>query len=251
LEQKRTRAERERSSLAYIQYNTAQQQWKSSPVGSYLGFTSRGNNNINNGRIMSASDAFLNAVGWTPDKFKITSLPSAMPPTVIPNASNFVISDHPDRRLTQLWRAIPAGYDPKPEFTGYTRTYIWSNKWNRNTTGNNNLYSLPLMRIAEAYLTRSIIRFREGNRAGAAQDLNVVRTRAGIPTVDATTLTEVIIHEERMRELAFEDDRLYYLQALSLPIPAGDRGTGAEAWNSPLFAIPIPAIESDVNPNAR
>ncbi len=234
----------------YIQFNTAQQQWKSSPVGSYLGFTSRGSNTVNGSRVLSAGDAFLAAAGWTPDQFTITNLPASKPPAVLPTAANFVISGHPDKRLTQLWRAIPAGYDPKPEYTGYPRTYVWANKWNRSE-GNNNLYSLPLMRSAEAYLTRAIIRLRAGDRAGALQDVNAVRTRAGLPAISDAELTEEAVHVERMRELAFEEDRLYYLQALDLPIPPGDRvGTGPEPWNSPRFAMPIPSIETDLNPGA-
>jgi len=235
----------------YVQYSTAQQQWKSSPVGSFLGFTARGNNNINTGRTISASNAFLNAVGWQPTSFTITAVPAARPPQTLGNANSFVIQ-HPDKRLTQLWRAIPGGFDPRTEFTSYTDTFVWSNKWNRTTTGNNNLFSYPFMRIAEAYLTRAIIRFQENNAAGAAEDLNVVRRRAGLAPIAAAALTANDIHTERMRELAFEDDRLYYLQALGLPIPAGDRqGEQPLDWKSDRFAMPLPAIETDLNPNAR
>lgn len=235
----------------YVQYSTSQQQWKSSPVGNYLGFTFRGNNNVNGSRTISASDAFLTAAGWTPADFTITNLPAARPPQAQPTAANFVIQAR-DRRLAQLWRAIPAGFDPRPEYTTYTRTYLWCNKWNRTTTGNNQLFSLPLMRIAEAHLTRAILRFRDGDRAGAADDLNAVRRRAGLDPVTAAALTEDLVHTERMRELAFEDDRLYYLQSLSLPIPPGDRtGEAPLDWKSERLAMPVPAIESDLNPNAR
>ncbi|HLL94753.1 MAG TPA: RagB/SusD family nutrient uptake outer membrane protein, partial [Spirosoma sp.] len=108
------------------------------------------------------------------------------------------------------------------------------------------------MRIAEMYLTRAIIRFGENDRTGAAADLNIVRQRAGLAPITAAALTENDIHNERMRELAFEDDRLYYLQALSLPIPAGDRaGEPPLDWKSDRFAMPIPSIETDLNPNVR
>ena len=237
----------------YVQYSTAQQQWKSSPAGAYLGFSSRGNaTQINNGRIISASDAFLKAVGWDADKLSITSVPANRPPATLGTQANFTIAN-PDKRLAQLWRAIPAGFDPRTEFTAYTRPYVWCNKWNRlNAPANNNLFSLPLMRSAELYLTRSIIRFNDGDKAGAAVDLNVVRLRAGLEPVPAASLTENDIHNERMRELAFEDDRLYYLQALSMPIPPGDRvGEQPLDWKSAQFAMPIPSTETDVNPNAR
>ena len=235
----------------YIQYSTSQQQWKGTVTGASMGFTNRGNNNINGGRILSASNAFLTEAGWTPGSFTITALPSAPPPGVIPNATNFNINST-DRRLSQLWKAIPAGFDPRPEFTGYTTTFVWCNKFNRWPGGNNNLTSLPLMRSAELYLTRAFILFREGNRTAAAADLNAVRTRAGLAAIDPAVLTEDMIHTERRRELIMEQDRLYYLQAVGLPIPAGDRANTAPLdWKSDKIAMPIPAYETDRNPNAN
>jgi tetratricopeptide (TPR) repeat protein len=235
----------------YVQYSTSQQQWKSSPMGYMFGFTNRGNNSINGGRLISASDAFLNEVGWSPSNFTIANLPNGTPPAVIGNATNFNITGNPDKRLTQLWKAIPAGYDPRPEYTPYTRTYVWSNKTNRNTTGSNLLWSIPLMRSAEMYLTRAYIRFTDGDKTGAAADLNAVRQRAGLPAIAAADITADMIHKERMRELAFEDDRLYYLQAIGQPIPPGDRNEPPLDWKSPRFKIPLPNIETDINPNAN
>lgn len=234
----------------YVQYSTSQQQWKSSPAGIQLGFTSRGSNTINSGRLVSASDAFLNKVGWSPSTFNITAMPSGRPPSIIANANNFSI-DSKDKRLSQLWKAIPAGYDPRPEYTAYTKTYVWCNKWNRLTTVNNNLFSLPFMRSAELYLTRSLILFRAGDKSGALNDLNIVRKRAGLDNIQIADFTEDMIHTERMRELAFEDDRLYYLQALKLPIPSGDRTEAALPWNTDKLAMPIPATETNINPNAN
>jgi hypothetical protein len=65
--------------------------------------------------------------------------------------------------------------------------------------------------------------------------LNKVRERAwdeeiaGIPYASSESfmtsenITEEEIHLERVRELAFEGDRLPYLQALQLAVPPGDR----------------------------
>jgi len=234
----------------YVQYSTAQQQWKSSPMGFMFGFTNRGSNTINGGRLISASDAFLNEVGWPVSSLTIANLPSSTPPGVQPTANNFNITNT-DKRLAQLWKAIPAGYDPRTEFTAYTRTYVWCNKTNRNTVGSNLLFSIPFMRSAELYLTRAYILFTQGDRTGAASDLNIVRQRAGLSVIDGATLTVAMIHQERMRELVFEDDRLYYLQAIGASIPPGDRtGTAPLDWKSPTLVIPLPNIETDVNPNA-
>jgi tetratricopeptide (TPR) repeat protein len=234
----------------YVQYSTAQQQWKASPIGYMFGFTSRGSNTINSGRLISASDAFLNQVGWSASSLVITNLPSGPPPGVQPTANNYNIVST-DKRLAQLWKAIPAGYDPRPEFTAYNRTYVWCNKYNRNTVGSNLLFSIPFMRSAELYLTRAYILFTQGDKVGAAADLNVVRQRAGLTPILVTDLTVDLIHQERMKELTFENDRLYYLQAIGAPIPPGDRiGVTPLDWKSPTLVIPIPNIETDVNPNA-
>lgn len=81
---------------------------------------------------------------------------------------------------------------------------------------------------------------------------SVVRKRAGLDPIAEADLTANLIHIERMKELAFENDRLYYLQALSLPIPAGDRADQSTIpWNDARFAMPIPASETDLNPGAR
>lgn len=233
----------------YIQYNTAQQQWKGTVQGAYTGFINRGNNNINGGRVLSASDAFANEVGWTSSAYTITALPSAPPPGTIPTANNFVLTST-DKRIAQLWRAIPAGFDPRPEFTGYTRTYMWCNKFYRWTGGNNVLTSFPLMRSAELYLSRALILFRKGDRAGAVADLNAVRLRAGLTALAEADLAENMIHIERRKEMAFEQDRLYYLQAVGLNIPPGDRtGVAPLDWKSDKIAMPIPAYETNINPN--
>lgn len=233
----------------YTQYSSSQQQWKSSPAGLYLGFTSQGSNSISTGsgsRILAASDYFLKQVGWDTTTFTL----SATTPIKTNIVDSFSIIST-DKRLSQLWKAIPGGYDPKTEYAGYTRTYVWCNKWNRITVVNNSLYSLPFMRSAELYLTRAIILFRKGDLNGAAADLNVVRQRAGIPAITAATITEDLIHQERMKELAFEGDRLYYLQAVGLAIPAGDRvGVTPVDWKSTTFAMPVPSTETSVNPNA-
>jgi hypothetical protein len=115
-----------------------------------------------------------------------------------------------------------------------------------------------VIRLAELYLTRAIIQYMDGNLAGAAGDLNTVRARAWDASVagsdyaasdqylDASTITAEIIHIERIKELAYEGDRLSYLQALGLPIPAGERD-GVDEVPSPYVGMywTIPQNEVD------
>jgi hypothetical protein len=107
------------------------------------------------------------------------------------------------------------------------------------------------MRSAELYLTRALLRFREGDLTGAAADLNAVRVRAGLTAIPVSSLTENMIHIERRREMIFEQDRLFYLQAIGRDIPPGDRvGVAPLDWRSNKIAMPIPASETNLNPNA-
>ena len=118
------------------------------------------------------------------------------------------------------------------------------------TSRNNNIDSLSVT-------PRSILRFKANNTQGAADDLNMVRSRAWSDSVagayvpiDAVTLTEKMIHNERIIEMFNEPDRVEYLRALKMNIPAGDReNTASEPYNSENFVWAIPIEESDFNEN--
>lgn len=132
-----------------------------------------------------------------------------------------------DKRYQQLfWRIEGNPGTNSADPTMYEMQYphikdpmVWGDKYYRATDGQRS--NIPIIRLAEMHLTRAIIRFREGNVAGATEDVNVVRIRAGLAPLE--TVTEEDIHNERIKELAFEGDRLHYIQALGLPVNPGDR----------------------------
>jgi len=132
-----------------------------------------------------------------------------------------------DKRYQQLyWRLEGNPGTTAADPTEYEMQYphvkdpmVWGDKYYRGTDGQ--FTNVPIIRLPEMLLTRAIIRFRKGDIAGAAEDVNAVRSRAGLEPL--VTVTAQDIHHERIKELAFEGDRLHYLQALQLPIPAGDR----------------------------
>jgi hypothetical protein len=92
-------------------------------------------------------------------------------------------------------------------------------------------------------LTRAIILFRDGNAARALDDLNMVRQRAGLDPL--SSLTEGAIHNERIKELGFEGDRLRYLQALERAIPPGDREASPLPYPQETLFWKIPINEED------
>jgi len=171
----------------------------------------------------SFSNLMAQQIGWMDDELNITD------------------EARYDKRFTQLFYVLEGNRgisddDPtiyEQQYTQVTERRIWGNKYFRAPEGMNS--NTPVIRLAELYLTRSIIHYKESNLNAAADALNMVRSRAwdaqaaGVEYeaseayVTAASITEEMIHIERVKEMAYEGDRLSYLQALGMPIPAGER----------------------------
>lgn len=91
---------------------------------------------------------------------------------------------------------------------------LGANQFNGATTGSNgNMY---LFRLAETYLLRAEACFYQGDKAGAAADVNVVRKRANARHLfTAAELTIGTIADERARELYMEEWRQAELVRIS------------------------------------
>jgi hypothetical protein len=160
-----------------------------------------------------------------------------------------------DKRFQQLLVLAYPADKHKPGQVYYGReniltnvTSIWTYKYWRGPKVKQT--NIPVLRLAEVYLTRAICRFRLNDLAGAAADLNVVRERAwdetfGGPYVPVTsaTITEDMINDERVIEMFGENDRIDYLRGLKVPIPKGERGTGTDPYTSEDFVWAIPFDE--------
>jgi tetratricopeptide (TPR) repeat protein len=72
-----------------------------------------------------------------------------------------------------------------------------------------------MIRIAETYLLRAEARLAQGNKAGAAEDINVLRKRAGAKACTAADVNIDYILDERVRELFGEEQRWVTLSRLS------------------------------------
>lgn len=114
---------------------------------------------------------------------------------------------------------------------------------------NNNTYTekhldlfgnVPVVRLAEMYLTRAEANLRLGTAVGTtpAADVNKIRSRAGLAPLSAVTLTDVL--KERKLELMFEGLQVHDQKRLK-------ETRGGIAYNSPRLILPIPQREMDTN----
>jgi hypothetical protein len=111
--------------------------------------------------------------------------------------------------------------------------------------GANNLDHIPVLRMSEMYLNRAEANFRLGNTAAALEDLNRIRTRAGLTavTLAGDALLEEIILQRRL-ELAFEGHRFFDLKRLGRDIEKNP----AVPFTDFRILANIPAREVDANP---
>ena len=96
-----------------------------------------------------------------------------------------------------------------------------------------NLSSPVYLRFAEMYLNRAEANAKLGNAQTALDDVNIIRTRAGIPTLSLSDLAGSgktaldIVLEERRLEFAFEGQRAYDLFRNNRPMVRNYPGTHA------------------------
>ncbi|MBZ9730768.1 RagB/SusD family nutrient uptake outer membrane protein [Salegentibacter sp. JZCK2] len=114
-------------------------------------------------------------------------------------------------------------------------------------------YSMVL-RLAEQYLIRAEARARLGNLPGAIQDLNIIRSRAGIPSIEESQplnsedeLLEMIILERRRELFAEWGHRWFDLNRLGKSEILANKENSN--WNSSSNLFPIPSSERIKNPN--
>jgi hypothetical protein len=129
-----------------------------------------------------------------------------------------------DLRATE-WYYIGVGARPGNTYCGKWKSFSMN---------------LPVIRIAEMFLTRAECNLRLGTTVGGtpANDLAQVRNsiRTNLAPIAAPTLNDVL--NERMFELAFEGVRIHDIKRLK-------GATGTFQWNDKYLVFPIPAREVD------
>jgi starch-binding outer membrane protein, SusD/RagB family len=104
--------------------------------------------------------------------------------------------------------------------------------------------AIPVVRLAEMYLTRGEANLRKGGAPTGGvdplDDINIVRERSGASTLGVVTAADFV--DERFRELAFEGDRLWTLKRTLSNVDN-------RPYNDGRLILPIPQREIDVNKN--
>jgi hypothetical protein len=115
------------------------------------------------------------------------------------------------------------------------KTGLFTRKWY------NYFDNIPVVRLTELYLTRAECNSRLGTSTGDSplNDINKLRTRAGIDALSSVTLADILT--ERDKELAFEGYKIHDLKRTK-------RNVGTYAYNADELVFPIPYREISVNP---
>lgn len=103
---------------------------------------------------------------------------------------------------------------------------------------------LPIVRIAEMYLTRAECNLRLGTTVGAAPltDVNLIRARAGANILSSVALADIL--KERRLEFAFEG--INYLD-----VKRNKQAVGSLVYNSNALVLPVPQREIDTNKSLK
>lgn len=136
--------------------------------------------------------------------------------------------------------------------TGAGKTYRYAYKYKVRLIDQPLTEYYMLLRFAEQYLIRAEARAMQNNHAGAIDDINVIRNRAGLSAIDATGLTQqqVLdrIEHERRAELFIEWGHRWFDLKRSGKIDAVMSAVKPN-WEQKDALFPIPQAEINANPN--
>lgn len=167
---------------------------------------------------------------------------SGPPPSVALSAELISFFDTKDKRKNNWIKAINSGSD----------TWYCPFKYKERTnTSVSQEYSI-VFRLAEQYLIRAEARAEQEDYIGALEDLNKVRTRAGLDAHQAVSkaqLLQFIVLERRLELFTeyghrfFDLKRSGQINSALTPFKPG--------WNSTDKLFPIPQNELSINQNLR
>lgn len=131
-----------------------------------------------------------------------------------------------------------------------TSTWFFAYKYKERASTSTSVEYSVLFRLAEQYLIRAEARAMQGDLIGAKEDLNLIRSRAGLPNTSAADKEQIInaVLQERRWELFTEQGHRFFdlkrLKKLDSVLSLIKPG-----WNTEDGLLPIPQNEFITNPN--
>jgi hypothetical protein len=164
---------------------------------------------------------------------------TSTPPPLVALSSNLMNTFSNNDQRKALWtKAITDG----------TTTWVHPFKY-KYYSGSSVEYSI-IFRLSEMYLIRAEARAQSGDLSGAKEDLNVIRSNAGLSNTTAMTQVEILdaILKERRLELFTEfGHRFFDLKRFNkIQIVLSEVKSG---WDASDILFPIPEAELNLNPN--
>ncbi|PSL45686.1 RagB/SusD domain-containing protein [Chitinophaga niastensis] len=166
--------------------------------------------------------------------------------------------DHPVYLSDNITNSFETGDQRKTSWvnsiTVSGATYYYPYKYKIGAVNTSTNEYIMVLRLGEQYLVRAEARAQQGNIAGAAADLNIIRTRAGLMNTTAATQVGLLaaIQRERKVELFTEWGhrwldlkRTNMVDAVMSEVTPQKGGT----WNTNWQWYPIILSELKANPN--
>lgn len=154
---------------------------------------------------------------------------------------------------TTLLNAFEAGDQRKEQWingvSDDNTTFYHPYKYKKRGASAPQLEYTIVLRLAEQYLIRAEARVHQGDLIGAKEDLNVVRSRAGLNNTTAVSdeeLLHAILHERQVEFFTEFGHRFLDLKrfgALNTAL------AGKPDWDATEEHLPVPQSELNLNPN--
>jgi hypothetical protein len=216
-------------------------------LGKYTEAADAANTVIESGEyalVSSFDKAFNNATNSPEDIFAIQQTSQSNSGTTNYGITTFYSADPEGRgeiQITQRHIDKYEGNDARGAFF-YPGSSISGTEGMLTTKWRDLYKAIPLIRLAEMYLTRAEANFRKGGpQIGPntpLQDVNIIRERAGLNPLNSITDVDVIVNQ-RYLELAFEGERFFTVKRLKLTV-------NGLPFDDPKLILPIPQREIDL-----
>lgn len=188
--------------------------------------------------------AFNNASNSSEDIFAIQQTSQSNSGTSNFGMTTFYSADPEGRGEIQVTNAHIAKYEANDSRKAFFYPGSSISGQNGNMTGKwRSLYRvIPVLRLAEMYLTRAEANYRKGGAPigpnTPLDDVNIVRARVNLTPLASIASVDVIV-KERYLELAFEGDRFFTVKRLKLSV-------NGHPFDFEKLVLPIPQREIDL-----